>query len=281
MTGVDTIWTPRAHLDREPTPSIQFPSRESGGTGRRAGFRILWGKTRGGSSPPFRTRGAGSRCDELSGRHPTEGDAVAAVEGAHMMMQCPRCSTRWRVAAASPMENPLFKCGRCHHLFRQFPGAPAPTEPAAVPSRRARRPRPSRTRSSSSFPSANRPIVVPDRAADERRPRSSPWRGGAALRRRHAPCDACRAGRLARAGHRRAARRGDDRVRCCRATSRSSTTTPRTSDLADPLAEPKSDDDDPRATDDRPILGAADEEDDDGRRAGRRAPAEPCAWRTP
>src|SRR5262245_37086991 len=29
--------------------------RESGGTGRRAGFRILWGNTRGGSSPPFRT----------------------------------------------------------------------------------------------------------------------------------------------------------------------------------------------------------------------------------
>ena len=28
--------------------------RESGGIGRRAGFRILWGNTRGGSSPPFR-----------------------------------------------------------------------------------------------------------------------------------------------------------------------------------------------------------------------------------
>jgi predicted Zn finger-like uncharacterized protein len=50
---------------------------------------------------------------------------VAAVEGARMMMQCPRCSTRWRVAAAAPVENPLFKCGRCHHLFRQFPGAPS------------------------------------------------------------------------------------------------------------------------------------------------------------
>jgi len=46
------------------------------------------------------------------------------------MMQCPRCSTRWRVAAASPVENPLFKCGRCHHLFRQFPGATPPTESA-------------------------------------------------------------------------------------------------------------------------------------------------------
>ncbi|MEO6026511.1 MAG: DUF3426 domain-containing protein [Candidatus Binatia bacterium] len=51
-----------------------------------------------------------------------------------MMMQCPRCSTRWRVAAASPVENPLFKCGRCHHLFRQFPGATPPTE--AAPSER-------------------------------------------------------------------------------------------------------------------------------------------------
>jgi predicted Zn finger-like uncharacterized protein len=65
------------------------------------------------------------------------GEAVVAVEGAHMMMQCPRCSTRWRVATASPMENPLFKCGRCHHLFRQFPGAPAPSEPTTTASRRA------------------------------------------------------------------------------------------------------------------------------------------------
>jgi predicted Zn finger-like uncharacterized protein len=55
------------------------------------------------------------------------------------MMQCPRCSTRWRVAAASPVENPLFKCGRCHHLFRQFPGAPPPGEnaPASASGRRA------------------------------------------------------------------------------------------------------------------------------------------------
>ena len=53
-----------------------------------------------------------------------------------MMMQCPRCSTRWRVPAASPVENPLFKCGRCHHLFRQFPGATPPSEPAA-PTKRA------------------------------------------------------------------------------------------------------------------------------------------------
>src|SRR6185369_3929015 len=66
-----------------------------------------------------------------------EGDAVAAVEGAHMMMQCPRCSTRWRVAAASPMENPLFKCGRCHHLFRQFPGAPPVPDAAPSASRRS------------------------------------------------------------------------------------------------------------------------------------------------
>ncbi len=53
-----------------------------------------------------------------------------------MMMQCPRCSTRWRVAAASPVENPLFRCGRCHHLFRQFPGATAPIEAAPSQTRR-------------------------------------------------------------------------------------------------------------------------------------------------
>lgn len=53
-----------------------------------------------------------------------------------MMMQCPRCSTRWRVAAASPVDNPLFKCGRCHHLFRQFPGAPPPSEAASAPIKR-------------------------------------------------------------------------------------------------------------------------------------------------
>ena len=62
---------------------------------------------------------------------------MAAVEGAHMMMQCPRCSTRWRVAAAAPVENPLFKCGRCHHLFRQFPGAPPTADAAPSTSRRS------------------------------------------------------------------------------------------------------------------------------------------------
>jgi hypothetical protein len=35
---------------------IENRSRESGGIGRRAGFRILWGNTRGGSIPPFRTK---------------------------------------------------------------------------------------------------------------------------------------------------------------------------------------------------------------------------------
>jgi predicted Zn finger-like uncharacterized protein len=54
-----------------------------------------------------------------------------------MMMQCPRCSTRWRVAAAAPIENPLFKCGRCHHLFRQFPGAAPVRDPAPPPTRRS------------------------------------------------------------------------------------------------------------------------------------------------
>jgi predicted Zn finger-like uncharacterized protein len=54
-----------------------------------------------------------------------------------MMIQCPRCSTRWRVAAAAPFENPLFKCGRCHHLFRQFPGAPSARAEAPAANRRA------------------------------------------------------------------------------------------------------------------------------------------------
>jgi predicted Zn finger-like uncharacterized protein len=40
-----------------------------------------------------------------------------------MLIQCPRCSGRWRVADTAPAENPTFKCGRCHHLFRRFPGA--------------------------------------------------------------------------------------------------------------------------------------------------------------
>ena len=35
---------------------IEIAARESGGIGRRAGFRILWGNTRGGSIPPFRTK---------------------------------------------------------------------------------------------------------------------------------------------------------------------------------------------------------------------------------
>ena len=45
------------HLDPAPGKTLSNrlpPARESGGIGRRAGFRILWGNTRGGSSPPFR-----------------------------------------------------------------------------------------------------------------------------------------------------------------------------------------------------------------------------------
>jgi predicted Zn finger-like uncharacterized protein len=41
-----------------------------------------------------------------------------------MLIQCPKCSTGWRVADTAPADNPVFKCGRCHHLFRRFPGAP-------------------------------------------------------------------------------------------------------------------------------------------------------------
>ena len=38
-------------------------ARGSGGTGRRAGFRFLWGNTRGGSSPLFRKRVISVTCD--------------------------------------------------------------------------------------------------------------------------------------------------------------------------------------------------------------------------
>lgn len=41
-----------------------------------------------------------------------------------MIIQCPRCSTRWRVADPETTDNPVFKCGRCHHVFPRFPGAP-------------------------------------------------------------------------------------------------------------------------------------------------------------
>lgn len=53
-----------------------------------------------------------------------------------MIVQCPRCSTRWRVAEPSATENPVFKCGRCRHVFPQFPGAPTTGErsPARHPS---------------------------------------------------------------------------------------------------------------------------------------------------
>ncbi len=45
-----------------------------------------------------------------------------------MIIQCPRCSTRWRVGDPSATDNPTFKCGRCHQVFPQFPGAPPPAE---------------------------------------------------------------------------------------------------------------------------------------------------------
>src|SRR5688572_32653534 len=80
-----------------------------------------------------------------------------------MMMQCPRCSTRWRVAVASPIDNPLFKCGRCHHLFRQFPGAAPPTESAPAPSKRGASPPPEPDTLEFIFP--DRPsaaLVLPD-----------------------------------------------------------------------------------------------------------------------
>jgi predicted Zn finger-like uncharacterized protein len=59
-----------------------------------------------------------------------------------MLIQCPRCSTGWRVADVPATENPIFKCGRCHHVFRQFPGAPAPAARRSAADKRtaARRP---------------------------------------------------------------------------------------------------------------------------------------------
>ncbi len=41
-----------------------------------------------------------------------------------MIIQCPRCSTRWRADDDPESDNPVFKCGRCHHTWRLFPGAP-------------------------------------------------------------------------------------------------------------------------------------------------------------
>ena len=52
-----------------------------------------------------------------------------------MTVQCPRCSTRWRVANPPEGDNPVFKCGRCHNTFRRFPGAPQPQERPATSER--------------------------------------------------------------------------------------------------------------------------------------------------
>ena len=57
-----------------------------------------------------------------------------------MLIQCPRCSTGWRVPDTPPSDNPVFKCGRCHHLFRRFPGAPTSGERRVEASRRAEPP---------------------------------------------------------------------------------------------------------------------------------------------
>ncbi|HEY2389303.1 MAG TPA: DUF3426 domain-containing protein [Candidatus Binatia bacterium] len=57
-------------------------------------------------------------------------------------MQCPRCSTRWRVGDSPATENPVFKCGRCHHVFPQFPGAPPAAERSAGKARGGTPPEP-------------------------------------------------------------------------------------------------------------------------------------------
>ncbi len=54
-----------------------------------------------------------------------------------MIMQCPRCSTRWRVGDSPTTDNPVFKCGRCHHVFPRFPGAPPIAERAGGKTRGA------------------------------------------------------------------------------------------------------------------------------------------------
>jgi predicted Zn finger-like uncharacterized protein len=59
-----------------------------------------------------------------------------------MIIQCPRCSTRWRVADPSATDNPVFKCGRCHHVFPQFPGAPRAPERGSGPKARSAPPEP-------------------------------------------------------------------------------------------------------------------------------------------
>ena len=55
--------SPAGHSRRNPLTGVGYEgvACESGGIGRRAGFRIQWANTRGGSSPPFRTT---SRQDE-------------------------------------------------------------------------------------------------------------------------------------------------------------------------------------------------------------------------
>jgi len=52
-----------------PAAMIYCGRRGSGGTGRRAGLRILWPKGRGGSTPSFRTKKSASWLDaEVHGR---------------------------------------------------------------------------------------------------------------------------------------------------------------------------------------------------------------------
>ena len=76
------------------------------------------------------------------------------------------------MASAAPSDNPFYKCGRCHHLFRQFPGAPA--APVARPENgRTRAARPSEPEPD------NLEFIFPDRdgaLADEA---DEGWRDGA------------------------------------------------------------------------------------------------------
>src|SRR3954453_1846931 len=63
---------------------------------------------------------------------PSQRATAVGWEGVAMIIQCPRCWTRWRAQDAPETDNPIFKCGKCHHTFRLFPGATGPDERASA-----------------------------------------------------------------------------------------------------------------------------------------------------
>jgi predicted Zn finger-like uncharacterized protein len=102
-----------------------------------------------------------------------------------MLIQCPRCSTGWRVPDTSATDNPTFKCGRCHHIFREFPGAPVPGE------RRAGTPRAAAVTADAD----NLEFIFPSRERGERAPADggrSPATNGSAATGARRPAPAAR-----------------------------------------------------------------------------------------